>query len=127
MRQYGARHADRAEEVGLKQRACLLYGALLGSAGDTETGVVDQHVDAAGAVEHLAYRVGHRLIVGDVEWQEHHFPALLARGRSAARPVHREPGVDEGARGGLPNPGRCSRHQRYSICLGFHDLLLALV
>ena len=127
MRQYGAGHADRAEEVGLKQRAGLLYGALLGSAGDTETGVVDQHVDAAGAVEHLAYRGGHRLVVGDVEWQEHHVPALLARGRSAARPVHGEPSADEGACGGLPDPRRCSRHERYSVCLGCHDPLLASI
>jgi hypothetical protein len=40
MRQYGAGHADRAEDVGLKQSAGLLDGALLGSASDTETGVL---------------------------------------------------------------------------------------
>ena len=72
LRQHGAGHADRAEEIGLEQRASLLDRALLRRAGDAEARVVDQHVDAAGSVEHLAHRAGHRLIVGDVERQEHH-------------------------------------------------------
>src|SRR5436305_6647640 len=106
MRKYGAGHADRAEDVCLEKRSGLLYGALLGGAGDTETRVVDQHVDAAGAVEHLAYRLGDRFIVGDVEWQEDHSFPRLARGRSAARPVDGEPTIHACASTCTPVPVR---------------------
>ena len=71
------RRADRTEEIGLEQGARLLDRALLGSAGDTDAGIVDKDVDAPGSVEHLAHRAGHRVIVGDVERQEHHSAALL--------------------------------------------------
>jgi hypothetical protein len=90
--------------IGVEQRASLLDRALLGRAGDADARVVDQDVDAAGSVEHLAHRTGHRLIVGDVERQEHHSVPLLPGSRLAARPVHGEPGADQRTRGRLTDP-----------------------
>src|SRR4051794_13269107 len=72
MRQHGAGHPDRAEDVGLKQRAGLLDRALLRCAGHSDARVVDHDVDTPGSLEHPAHHTGHRLIVGDVERQEHH-------------------------------------------------------
>ena len=121
VRQYSADHSHRTEEIGFEQRASLLQGTLLRSASDAEAGVVDQHIDAAGPVEHLAHRAGHRLIVGDVERQEHHLVPFLPRNRLTARPVHGETGVEQLMRGRLTDPGRCSRHQGHPSCLDRHD------
>ena len=105
VREHRARHAYRTEEIGLEQCASLRNRALLRSARNTDARIVDQDIDTAGSVEHLAHRSGDRLIVGDVERQEHHSAPRLPGGRPAARPVHGEPGADERARGRFTDPG----------------------
>src|SRR5207244_2768075 len=66
-RQHGLDHANRAEVVRLEHGLRELERALLDGPAATDAGVVDEHVDATGTAEYLAYATVDRRGVVDVE------------------------------------------------------------
>ena len=70
MRKDGTRHTDEPEEVGLKDRLCLVDRALFRSGGrNAEAGVVHEQVDAAFPANEFLHGGFDRFIAGNVERQ----------------------------------------------------------
>src|SRR5204862_21333 len=84
-----ARHPDDSEEVRIEDRSRLFDGALFRSGGgDTEAGVVHEHVDAAAQPDHVLHDGLDGFIAGHVERQHlERSPARL--GSPSARALMR--------------------------------------
>ena len=86
-RQHRPGTPERTQEVRGDDRLPGLVGALLDrGAGAAEAGVVDEHVDLALALEHLADARPHVGVVVDVELEHLGVEALVARAPWPGRP-----------------------------------------
>ena len=121
----GASQAHRREQVGSDGRLHGCVVDLEGAARRRASGVGDQHVEAAEALDRLLHEPGRRARVRDVR---HHRPHLRPIGGSGLHHTERgldrllAPATDENAgallgqrrSGGETEPAGARRHQRHA-------------
>ena len=115
-RKHQAGHADRTPEVGLHCGSGLILREILDRAGQSDTGVVDEYVDASVPSQHVADRGSGGCITGDIERDDLDLDAgiggrLLQTVRLsgvAHRRDHRVAIAGERDRGAQPDTGRAA-------------------
>ena len=104
-------HAQDADDVGVEQRLRLADARFLDGADQIDTGIVDQHVDAASAAEHLFNAGLDRSLIADIE--RHELNARERTCRCGSADAAEDPVAAAGQQlgGGPANAGRCTRDQ----------------